>query len=466
MVYIIQMKAIFIFHRDFRLIDNTSLIAALKESTEVLPIFIFDPRQISSQNSYKSNNCVQFMIQSLTDLDQQLSEKGSRLFLFHGHPPTVLSKLIHSYQAEAVYFNTDYTLFAKNRDQELVAVCQKLKIPCNQLEDYLLQPVASVTTGGGQVYTKFTPYFNKVHSLPVSEVESNKRTNYASNKLKFSGQMDIAELGKYYNNKENPNLLETGGRANALKKLAKIEAFTGYNKERNNPNIPTTQMSAFIKFGCVSIREVYWKFHEKLGNKNDLIKQLYWRDFFYNIAYAYPTIFQGISIKPKYDKIKWHYNSTWFQKWCDGMTGFPMVDAGMRQMNTTGFMHNRLRLVVSNFLVKVLLLDWRLGEKYFAQTLYDYDPSVNNQSWSWSAGSGADSQPYFRVFNPWIQSKTHDPDCQYIKHWIPELSSVPNKHIHQWYKYYSTTESKYPSPIVDYSVQKKMALKLYTDLLS
>ena len=457
------MKSIFIFHRDFRLIDNTALIAALTDSDNVLPIFIFDPRQISSQNSYKSNNCIQFMIQSLLDLDRQLSDKGSRLFFFHGPPAFVLTKLIHAYQAEAVYFNIDYTLFAKTRDQELEAVCQKLKIPCYQLEDYLLQPVASVTTGNGTVYTKFTPYFNKVHSLTVREIESNKRSNYASAKLKLPAELDKTDLSKLYKN--NPHLLEAGGRTNALKKLAKIELFTHYNKERNNPNIPTTQMSAFIKFGCVSIREVYWKFHEKLGTKNDLIKQLYWRDFFYNIAYTYPTIFQGISIKPKYDKIKWHTNTAWFQKWCDGTTGFPMVDAGMRQMNKTGFMHNRLRLVVSNFLVKVLLLDWRLGEKYFAQTLYDYDPSVNNQSWSWSAGSGADSQPYFRIFNPWLQSKKHDPLCQYIKLWIPELASIPIKHIHQWYQYHGVSSLDYPAPIVDYHKQKTLSLKLYKTIL-
>ena len=174
------------------------------------------------------------MIQSLLDLDQQLSEKDSRLFFFHGHSSTILSKLIPAYQAGAVYFNTDYTLFAKTRDQELVAICQKFKISCNQLEDYLLQPVASVTSSSNQVYTKFTPYFNKVSSLKVREVEANKRTNYVSSKLKFPGQLEIEELKKYY--KDNPNLIETGGRTNALKKLAKIEIFTGYNKNRNNPS--------------------------------------------------------------------------------------------------------------------------------------------------------------------------------------------------------------------------------------
>jgi deoxyribodipyrimidine photo-lyase len=233
-----------------------------------------------------------------------------------------------------------------------------------------------------------------------------------------------------------------------------------YPRTHNDLSHSTSELSAFIKFGCVSIREVYKTFR----SKHDFIRQLFWRDFYANILYSFPYVL-GSAMKKNYNKVHWHHNSNWFKKWCDGETGYPVVDAGMRQMNQTGYMHNRARLIVSSFLVKTLLISWEEGEKYFAQKLVDYDPASNNGNWQWTAGSGADSQPYFRIFNPWEQGKNYDPNCEYIKKWVPELKDVPNKDILNWEDTHSEYKDvKYPKPIVDYKKQKEIALKMYSSV--
>ena len=231
-----------------------------------------------------------------------------------------------------------------------------------------------------------------------------------------------------------------------------------YSKTRNELSISTSELSPYIKFGCISIREVYQAFK----TKHDFIRQLFWRDFYANILYSFPHVL-GSAMKPNYNKLHWHNNSNLFKKWCNGETGYPVVDAGMRQLLQTGYMHNRARLIVSSFLVKTLLISWEKGEKYFAQHLVDYDPASNNGNWQWTAGSGADSQPYFRIFNPWEQTKNYDSNCEYIKQWIPELKDVPNKDILNWENTYSQYKNiKYPKPIVNYKTQKELTLHMYS----
>ena len=252
----------------------------------------------------------------------------------------------------------------------------------------------------------------------------------------------------------NSNLLYIGGRENAKQVLSQIP--NNYGKTHDTLSMPTTQLSSFIKFGCISVREVYSAFNQK---SPQLVRQLFWREFYAHILYAFPQL--NRSLNSKYDNIKWDNNRTWFNAWTNGMTGFPVVDACMRQLNTTGYMHNRGRLIVASFLVKTLLIDWRWGEKYFAQNLVDYDVASNSQNWLWIAGGGADSQEYFRIFNPWEQSKKHDHDCVYIKQWVPELQMVDNRHIHNWYRDDFRTSSVYPKPIVDYVEQKKKVLDAY-----
>ena len=226
----------------------------------------------------------------------------------------------------------------------------------------------------------------------------------------------------------------------------------------------TTLLSASINFNVVSIREIYHKVKKKFGMNHGLINELYWRDFYYNILYFFPHVLKG-SFREKYNDIKWSNSKATFKKWCDGKTGFPIVDACMRQMNTTGYMHNRGRMIVSSFLIKNLWIDWQWGEKYFANKLVDYNISANNGGWQWSSGGGTDAQPYFRIFNSWTQAKKFDKECEFIKKWIPELEEVDVKDILNWDKSYSKYDIDYPSPIVDHKTSREKALKLFKKYL-
>lgn len=458
---LVYKKSIFIFRRDFRLEDNTGLINALELSQEVLPIFIFTPEQLI-KNKYKSDNAVQFMLESLQDLEDQLEKYNSKIFYFFGEPDKVLQDIIKNNKIEAVFVNSDYTHYAKLRDDKIKKVCAKFKVDFCEFQDFLLQPVSTVLTGSGTPFLKYTPFFNKAIKIKVSVPKKNKYKNYASKKTKLVSEFLIK--GQLEADFEfNKNIAVNGGRENALKILKRIKAkdgdFSDYDKKRNVLIYETTRLSAYIKFGCVSVREVYNAFLQT--SSKDLIRQLYWRDFYYNLLGAYPNLL-GHAMKEKYDKIVWPKNKILLKKWQEGQTGFPVVDACMRELNQTGFMHNRGRLIVSNFLIKILMQDWREGERYFANKLVDYDVAVNNGNWQWSASTGADSQPYFRIFNPWIQSEKFDPNCEYIKKWVPELKSVKNSDIHKWDKKYKDYSGvKYPAPIIDYEFARKGALVLY-----
>lgn len=456
--------SIFIFRRDLRLDDNVGLIKALKESEKVIPIFIFTPEQLVN-NKYKSDNAVQFMMESLEDLEKQLKDKDGKLYYYYGHPHDVIEKILKSNKdIEAVYVNKDYTPYSKKRDAMIKKVCAERNAVFKQFEDVVLNPIGSIKTTGGEIYTKFTPYFRKAKKIKVDKPQDNRMRKYFKGKIngikEFSGKRE-----KFY--KKNDELWVRGGRKNGLKILKNIEEFKDYNKTRNMLDEDTTYLSAYNKFGCVSIREVYHRIRDKLGMKNDLIKQLYWRDFYYNIMWKYPRVLKT-NMKEKYDKIKWKKNKKWWKAWRKGETGFPVVDAGMRQLNKTGFMHNRTRLIVSNFLIKLMLIDWHDGEHYFERELVDVDLSQNNGNWGWSAGSGADSQPYFRIFNPWTQGEKFDPEGIYIKTWVPELRKVDSKDIHKWYKVCEDEkykDIKYPAPILDYKKQRKEGLRLYKKYL-
>lgn len=454
---------IFIFRRSFRLYDNIGLIECLKNNDVTIPIFIFTPEQVKN-NRYKSDNAIQFMVESLTDLDQQLRKKKSRLFYFFGEQHKIIEKLVKKYPVNSVYVNVDYTPYSIKRDRRIYAVCKQNDVKFHVKEDILLNPVGSITTDGGTVYQKFTPYHNKAKRKPIPKPIANNKSNYMPKSKKLTGEYNKKNIPKLYNS--NPYKASKGGRTEALKILKKIGNFKKYNDNRNRLTYKTTRLSGYIKFGCVSIREVYHKMKDALGGRNDLLKQLYWRDFYYNIAFKHPIIFSKKgNLKEKYDKITWSNDIKLFNRWKSGKTGFPIVDACMNELNTTGFMHNRGRLIVASFLVKTLLVDWKLGEKYFAQQLQDYDPAVNTGNWGWVSGSGADSQPYFRIFNPWSQGKKHDPKAEYIKLWIPELKKVPEKHIHEWNIYYKDYDIDYPKPIVNYKDMKKKVLKAYKKAL-
>ena len=455
------MKSIFIFRRDFRLHDNTGFIECYKKSSNILPIFIFTPEQIEN-NEYFSSNCFQFMLESLDELDKELKTNyKSQLHYYYGENVKILKDLKKTYDYNSIFYNKDYTNYAKKRDKLIEDYCNENEINCTTTEDYLLSNIGTYLKDDGKEYLKYTPFKNKAKTLPVRKPNNQK---FEENKFsKVVCIFKLKNLDKYYT--KNENLTVKGGRTEALLILKNIQKFINYGSERNDLNTPTTHLSAYIKFGCVSIREVYDTIVKKLGIDNGLIDQLYWREFYFYLVYYNSTLLEGHSLKPQYDNIKWENNPKVIEAWKNGNTGFPAVDAGMREMNKTGFMHNRARLITSGILIKILNCDWRIGEKYFAQTLYDYDPTVNNGNWQWSSGSGADSQPYFRIMSPWKQAIDNDPNCEYIKKWVPELKDVPNKDIFNWSVSYSKYSKKinYPKPIVDYEIMRKTIVNVYKE---
>ena len=288
-----------------------------------------------------------------------------------------------------------------------------------------------------------------------------RKIHFSSTSKRLENLITLDDALKRFT-KVNPDILVHGGRNNAIKQL-RIAAknIQHYAATRNEVSKPTSQLSAYIKFGCVSIREVYKIFR----SKHDFIRQLFWRDFYAGILYSFPQVL-GHSLNPKYDKIKWHHNERWFKAWEKGETGIPIVDASQRQLLSIGWTHNRCRMISSSILTKILLIDWREGERFYAQHLVDYDPASNNGGWQWSSGTGADSQPYFRYFNPYLQSKEHDPKCEYIKTWIPELKDVDSKDIHNWdTKWEQYKDIGYPKPIINYAEQKEKSMKMYKDAL-
>lgn len=448
------MNSIFIFRRDFRIKDNTGLNEAINNSSKIYPIFIFTPEQIDSINSYKSNNSVQFMIESLLELNKEI-----KITFCYGHIDDVLNDIIKHNKIDAIYTNTDYTPYSVKREALISKICKKHNIKHNFYHDITLFEPNTIKTSSNQIYQKFTPFYRYAIHQKVRDSLSKSVKNSSILHTKYSINKD--KLKKFY--KENKDIHVHGGRNNALKILHNMNHFNNYEKIRNIMHINTTNLSAYLKFGCISIREAYHTMISKLGKKHPLVRQLIWREFYYHLGYGFIDRF-GRSLKPRYDRIKWTNNSSLFKKWKEGKTGFPIIDACMNQLNKTGYMHNRGRLIVSSFLIKNLMVDWRYGEKYFAKNLVDYDVLVNQGNWQWSSGSGADSQPFFRVFNPSRQSEHYDKDAIYIKKWLPQLKDIEPKHLHEWetyYKEYNLKEINYWKPIVSYADSKKKGIAMY-----
>ena len=365
-------------------------------------MFIFNPEQIFPKNNqYFSNNCVQFMIESLDDLD-----KNIHVNYYEGHDIDILTKLSSKYKIKSIAYNKDYSPFAIKRDSIIEEWAKNKEIIIITEEDYTLYNMGTIQNNKSEPYQVFTPFYKKTISLKVNKVQPLivKRINVIKHIKTF-------DKHKYYI--VNDDIAVRGGREEALVRFKKI--MTDYSTFRDYPGLDkTTKLSAYIKFGCVSIREVF----NNYKNVKELQRELIWREFYANILYYFPHVL-GNSFKQKYDNVKWTNNKEWFKKWCQGKTGYVMVDAGMNQLNKTGWMHNRLRMITAMFLTKDLLIDWRWGEKYFATKLVDYDPASNNGGWQWSASTGTDSQPYFRIFNPELQLKRYDKDYEYIRTWIP-----------------------------------------------
>ena len=450
-------NGLFIFRRDLRIVDNNGLNLLNEKCKNVFTIFIFTPEQVGSGNKYKSDNSVQFMIESLEDLASQISKSGGHLYTFYGHNDKIVADCIKAFDINVVCFNLDISPYAKERDEKIIKLCEHMKTYVMYDYDYYLHEPGTIVNGSGEPYQKFTPYYNASLKKKVESPAGPRKIHFKRSETHIPNKITLDESMKKFTT-VNPNILVHGGRPEAIKTLkTAVRTQTHYPKTHNELDKQTTQLSAYLKFGCISIREAYKALH----GKRDIIRQLIWRDFYANILYSFPHVL-GHAMKQKYNKVHWHHNTNWFKAWCDGETGYPVVDAGMRQLNETGYMHNRARLIVASFLTKTLLIDWREGEEYFASKLTDYDPASNNGNWQWVASTGADSQPYFRIFNPWEQAKNFDPDCEYIKKWVPELEDVPENDILNWeIEFNNYKDIKYPKPIVDYKKQKDLALKMF-----
>jgi len=462
-MYMKFQNGLFIFHRDFRITDNIGLLEASSQCKHVYTCFIFTPEQVGKSNNYRSDNAIQFMIESLEDLRKSIQSKNGEIIILHGQHKKCVVDTINALEIDCVFFNKDYSPYAVERDNEITEHCNKHNIKCVPCSDYYLYEPGSVLNGSGGYYKKFTPFYEQVLKRDIQKPIKRTITNLSKTTLKLDNSITLVDAFSKFTH-SNDTIAVNGGRQHAKQLLSRsLVTQSNYSKEHDFLFNPTSGLSAPIKFGCISVREVYDAFKQKFGAKSDIIRQLIWREFYAHVLYGYPDVL-GQSYQPSYRKIKWRKSDADFHAWKNGETGFPVVDACMRQLNETGYMHNRGRMIVANFLIKTLLLDWRLGERYFAQKLVDYDPASNNGNWQAISGTGVDMKPYFRDMNPWIQSAKFDKDCVYIKKWVPELANVEPRDIHKWYimcndtKYHKT---RYYTPIIDYDEQKKKMLELY-----
>ncbi len=471
---------IFIHHRDLRIIDNTTLIEQNKNEDFITPIFIFPPEQINpKKNEYFSNASVQFMIESLHELSEDIKKKQGKLYFFSGDNLKVLAQIHKKIGINSIGYNIDYTPYAKKRDNEIKKWCLEKNIKVYEKEDYVLYDILEGQTlkKDKTPYQVFTPFKNYcLENLKVREVNKFNKFKFMKNSeledIKYS--MNEKDIDNFY--VENENINVRGGRSNGIKILSNIHNFKDYQKKRDTLTYKTTFLGAHNHFTTVSIREVYFKMLDKLGKNSGLISELHWRDFYINISHYFPHILNGQignknkSFREKYDDVKWSNNQTKWEKFTNGETGFPIIDAGIKQLLQKNFVHNRVRMIHGNFVTKDLHIDWRDGEKFYAQNLVDYDAMVNNNSWQWCAGSGTDAQPYFRIFNPWTQLKTYDPELKYVREFIPELKDVPDKDILNWWKpevheKWLNEGVKYFKPMLDHSKEAKIAINTYKEAL-
>ncbi|MBS1635593.1 MAG: deoxyribodipyrimidine photo-lyase [Bacteroidetes bacterium] len=427
--------AVFWFRRDLRLHDNAALYHALRSGYTVLPIFIFDTDILNKLPS-KHDRRVDFIQQTLVRLNEELKRHGSSLLVLHGSPQAVYTELLKTHAIAAVYANHDYEPLARQRDLQIETLLTSHHAAFHTYKDQCIFEKDEVTKDDGRPYTIFTPYSRKwkqtltdfyVKPYPV-EAYTGAFQKDTSRKIP-----SLKEIGF-----EKTDLVIPP--ASVPEKIVKH-----YREQRDFPAIQgTSRLSVHLRFGTVSIRELV---RAALKLNETWLNELIWRDFYMMILHHFPHV-EKQAFKPAYDKIVWRNNESEFTRWCQGQTGFPIVDAGMRELQATGFMHNRVRMIVASFLIKDLLIDWRWGEAYFAEKLLDFDLSANNGGWQWAASSGCDAAPYFRIFNPLEQTKKFDPGMDYIKRWVPEYGTPA-----------------YPLPMVDHAAARLRTLRAYKDAL-
>ena len=427
---------IFWFRRDLRLEDNAGLYQALNAGLPVVPVFIFD-RDILDKLENKADRRVEFIHSALTGLQAQLSKSGSSLEFFYDEPLQAFKSLLLRYNVKQVFANHDYEPDAIGRDGCIRDHLKSCGISFQTFKDHVIFQKDEVLKDDGKPYTVFTPYSRKWKSkLAGIHLNAYPSERYLSNFYQQAAH-------------EIPSLEFMGFAAvgNSFpSKFFNEEIIKYYGEQRDFPYMEgTSKMGVHLRFGTISIRSLVSK-SRKLSET--FLNELIWREFYQMILFHFPQVGKGKAFRPEYDNIEWRRDNGEFDKWCQGQTGYPIVDAGMRELNATGFMHNRVRMIVASFLSKHLLLDWRLGEAYFAEQLLDYDLAANNGGWQWAAGCGCDAAPYFRIFNPYLQAKKFDPDFKYIKKWVPEVQG-----------------SNYPAPIVVHEEARKRCLEVYSKAL-
>lgn len=431
--------SIFWFRRDLRLEDNAGLYHALKQSKAVQPIFIFDTHILDKLDN-KEDARVHFIHTCLSELDERLKEYGSRLHVYYGKPEEVWAEILSKKKISGVFLNRDYEPYALERDEQVETLCTQHKIPFKTYKDHIIFENHEVLKGDGGPYTVFSPYKRRW----LERVDSKRDKKGLSYYYKAYPTLKYAKAFAKSKKKRLLTLNDIGFSTSGLdipskdvsQKIVKL-----YDQQRNFPGIKgTTMLGIHFRFGTISIREKARK-AEKLNQT--YLSELIWRDFYSQILAHFPHVVDN-AFRAKYEKLEFRNNEDEFYAWCEGRTGYPIVDAGMRELNATGYMHNRVRMVVASFLTKHLLIDWRWGETYFAEKLLDFDLASNNGGWQWASGSGTDAAPYFRIFNPTSQMTKFDKDLVYIKKWVPE---------------YGTDE--YPEPIVDHKMARERCLAMY-----
>ncbi|HRG26330.1 MAG TPA: deoxyribodipyrimidine photo-lyase [Chitinophagales bacterium] len=428
--------AIHWFRRDLRLEDNTALYQALTNNEQVLPIFIFDTEILETLED-KSDARVQFIFDTLMAIRKKLRASGNDIYIAYGSPLDVFKTLIRQYAISTVYTNHDFEPYAIQRDNAVSQFLQEHNIAFKTFKDQVIFEKDDVLKDDGKPYTIYTPYSKKWKlKLTADDLAAKPSEKY----LRYLFQTPpLPEISLQQLGFLPTKIFIPGNQLN-------LEIVKNYHNTRDLPAVNgTSRMSVHLRFGTVSIRHLA-RLTQQVNEK--YFNELIWREFYQMILAHFPHVVTK-SFKPEYDRIVWRNNESEFESWCQGKTGFPIVDAGMRELNATGHMHNRVRMIVSSFLTKDLLIDWRWGEAYFAKKLLDFDLASNNGGWQWAAGCGVDAAPYFRIFNPQSQTLKFDPELKYISHWVPELN-----------------ELSYPKPIVDHSFARDRVLKVYKAALS
>lgn len=449
---------LFIFRRDLRLVDNTALVAAFKKGP-VTAAYVFDEKKLHGKKANLFQ--LRFICQSLVELSERIAALGGVLNIFVGDPHTIITSLVQSKSVAGVVVNADFTPDSIAFDAYATAVCTRAGIAYEVHNDALLTNPGSVLTGSGVMFKMFTPFYRAACDRVAVEkpVKRMPAGEFSSHLLAGAHRTVPHDVANVYASLQEGTF--SGGRSAGLKALQHACTLSTYVKRRDVPadEAGTSHLSPHMALGTVSVREVYHTLCDELGMgaAAPLIRSLYWRDFFTQLAVDQPRVY-GEPFQKAYAGIEWENDAKKFARWKEGKTGFPIVDAGMRQLNETGYMHNRVRMVVASFLIKDLHIDWQWGEAYFAEKLVDYDPAVNNGNWQWCASTGCDSQPYFRIFNPWLQQKKFDPDAVYCKRWLPELAKATAAQIHAGFK---KRIVGYYQPLVEHAVESRKAIAVY-----